>query len=263
MPRVHTGYQLKEDMFSARVDGVAGTFRDVFPGWGKSDRYGIVVDSPLGGIGAALLTQLAVVAHFRTDESRIGRVYPEVYTFHVGGFHGSHAQFDSFPPRKEVVVPDEPAAILEAINDRGITRLAVVDGPVDSVEHHLAEPGHASENIQSVFAYSSAGRVQNADLEIVGTSPVVEENVSIIVDPVGTQDLQNSLIDLLRQDRNYQNDGTLIMPREDGPTAEQRQEVARRRREAVSVDGRTRETYRRVSVHDALGMLHRRGAALS
>lgn len=38
-----------------------------------------------------------------------------------------HSSLDVWPPHKEVIVPNEPEQILEAINDRGITRLLVED----------------------------------------------------------------------------------------------------------------------------------------
>ncbi|MGY1745831.1 hypothetical protein [Blastococcus sp. SYSU D00695] len=257
---MHTGYQLREEMFAPTVDGAPATLHDVFPGWGQRDRFGIVVDSPIGGIGASLLIQLAVVAHFTTDPTRVGLAYPEIYTFHVGEFQGTHAQFDCFPPRKEVVVPDDPALILEAVNDRGITRLAVVDGPVEESRHHLQEPGQALNTLLSVFAYSPTGRVPGADVEITGVSPVVEENTSVIVDPDGTKDLQDRLVQRLRDNVTRPADGVLKMPRTDGPPAEVRLAAGRVRRATVGPEGQARETYRRVSVDDALGMLHRRGA---
>jgi hypothetical protein len=257
---MHTAHQLRPELFAPSIDGQLVTYREVFPGWDRRDRFGLVVDRPVGGIGAALLTQLAVTAYFDVDPGRVGHAYPEIYVFHVGEFHGSHAQFDAFPPRKEVVVPDNGPSILEAVNDRGITRLAVVDGPVQPVCHHLREPGQAHDTIASAFAYSPTGRIHGPDLEIAGTSLVVEQNVDVIVDPEATTELQAQLIHRMRKHTPTPVDETFVAPRADGPPAEERQAAGRRRWDAVGRGGLPVETYRRITVDDALGMLHRRGS---
>ena len=127
---MHTARQLDAAYFGITVDGVPSSREDVFPEWGVHDRLGVVVDRPLGATGASMLIQLAITAFYDVKPSRREvTLYPEIYLFHVGGRHGNHAYYDVYPPRKEVVVADDPAEILEAINDRAITRLAVVDGP--------------------------------------------------------------------------------------------------------------------------------------
>ena len=97
-------------MFAVTIDGSPATFDDVLPEWRSHDRFGVIVDRPLGAIGASLMLQAAIAAFYEADPGRPGHVYPEVYAFHVGGFHGTLAWYDVFPPRKEVVVPDEPGS---------------------------------------------------------------------------------------------------------------------------------------------------------
>ena len=55
-------------------------------------------------------------------------VYPEIYAFHIGKSHGAHAPYDFWPSRREVILrTDDHREVLDAINDRGITRLAIPD----------------------------------------------------------------------------------------------------------------------------------------
>ena len=48
-------------------------------------------------------------------------IYPDYFLFHVGGPLGDHSMLDIWPSHKEVVVPDQAEALLQAINDRAIT----------------------------------------------------------------------------------------------------------------------------------------------
>lgn len=57
---MHTITQLRAEMFSVRVRDDAATIDDVFPDWGVLDRLGIVIDEPLGGLGASHLIQIAI-----------------------------------------------------------------------------------------------------------------------------------------------------------------------------------------------------------
>ena len=77
-----------------------------------------------------LLIQLAVLAFYESVPARRGTPprYPEIYLFHAGGRFGDFNAFDFWPPRKEVFLPADPAMVLEALNDRAITRLAVPEG---------------------------------------------------------------------------------------------------------------------------------------
>src|ERR1700704_281478 len=84
----------------------------------------------VGSTGASYLLQLAIVSFYDVRPQRRSeteRIYPNIFIFHVGEDQGEHVMFDFFPQRKEVFVDNTPARILEAINDRGITRLAVPD----------------------------------------------------------------------------------------------------------------------------------------
>jgi hypothetical protein len=115
------------------VDGRPARLEDLFEGFGEQDRLGVVMSRPCGAVGASALIAATITAFYDLHRAR-GEdfyVYPDYYLFHVGRPLGDHARLDVWPRRKEVVVGEEPQAILEAIDDRAITRLVVEDGPAD------------------------------------------------------------------------------------------------------------------------------------
>jgi hypothetical protein len=255
---VHTATQLDASLFAVRMQGAAATREQLLPGWHEHDRFGIVVDSPLGAVGASLLLQLAVTAYYDARPSRReGPLYPDVYLFHVGSRHGDHAFFDVFPPRKEVDVPDDPAAILEAVNDRAITRLAVPDGPVRPARHRWKEPAAALERIVSAFAYSPTGRVSEPEVEITALDPRATANARMIIHPTRTYTQQAAIRARLEPISRVPPDEELAPrpSRVDEVSAVERERVGRER-EAIETDGLATETYRRIPVTDALGLLH-------
>lgn len=249
---MHTATQLATSLFEVTVDGAPARWQELLPGWNRLDRLGVVVDRPLGGVGASLLMQLAIAAFYEADEARGGRGYPEAYVFHVGSIQGSYGWYDVFPGRKEVVVPDRAADILDAINDRGITRLAVVDGPSEHVRHHHKEPAAALGRIVSAFAYSARGRVARADVECTALSHGAVENTAITIDPDRTQGLQRRLLAPLPPVP----EGEEVVPSADRDVPAEVRAAVGRRRDEISRNGLPTESYRRVPVLDALGMLH-------
>ncbi len=261
---MHTARQLDAAYFGIAVDGVPSSREDVFPEWGVHDRLGVVVDRPLGATGASMLIQLAITAFYDVKPSRREvTLYPEIYLFHVGGRHGNHAYYDVYPPRKEVVVADDAAEILEAINDRAITRLAVVDGPAQEVTHHWKEPAAALDRLVTAYAYDPSGRVDRGDIEITATDRRALVNTSIILQPKTTYAEQH--------EARVQSGGRSLAANEvivstdyvgDDVATEVRELVIEQRRD-TDTDGGTRETYRRIGRADALRMLHvRREAAV-
>lgn len=253
---MHTAVQLDTGLFEVMIDGSPAAPLDALPGWGRLDRFGVVVDRLYGGVGASLLLQLAVAAFYECDAGRPGRAYPEVYVFHVGGWHGTFGWYDVFPPRKEVLVDDDPAAILDAINDRGITRLAVVDGPVEAVRLHSQEPGAALDRIVSAYAYHPRGRASNGDLEIAALDPRALQNTLVTLVPEHHEQLWDELAALAAP---VKEDEELVLPNMELAPLEQREAILRGR-DALCRDGLPVERYRRIAVAEALGMLHVRSA---
>jgi hypothetical protein len=250
-------------MFAAFEQGAPVELESVFPDWGVYDRLGVVMHEPFGALGASHLIQLSIVLFYDARPSRrAGRVqpgdersiYPEIYLFHVGGRHGNHGSFDFWPARKEVFIENDARAVLDAINDRAITRLAVPDTPPIPIEHEWKEPAAARDRIGSAFAYSATGRVVDPDFEIAGLDPITEFNVRTTLSPDETA-LR------ARADAQVASDPDLIArshPVRAVPRLSEARHglrAATERRETLRNDSVATESYRRVTVDEALHML--------
>jgi hypothetical protein len=265
---MHTARQLDRSHFAIRVAGKDADRDAVLPDWGRLDRLGVVITEPFGAVGASHLIQLVITAFYdavpsRRDgdpgdlENRLA-VYPEIYLFHLGGRQGDHSSFDFWPGRKEVFLGDAgPRQVLDAINDRAITRLAVPERTPQPFAHEFKEPNAARERIVGCFAYSPSGKVESPDFEIEGLDPATEENPASILDPVGHCEYAegdpffNSSDDELRE-RCW---GRRTVDRCDEATPGL--EPARERRRAIRKDGLATENYAFVEVDEALQMLYR------
>lgn len=235
----------------------------MFADWNPLDRFGVVVHEPFGVVGASYMLQLAITAFYDSRPARRSRdmpTYPDVFVFHVGGRFGDHANFDVYPPRKEVFVENAPAAILNAINDRGITRLAVPERGIDRVQHDWKEPAPALDRIVSAWIYSAGGRVAHADVTISASAPAAEANTKMSLHADQSyherQAARAAIGDIAIPD-----DESLVLPdgREDEVSREIRDRIRDGRALLRDERGWT-ETYRRISVLDSLGMLHRGSA---
>src|ERR671915_96754 len=172
---MHSSRELRSSSFEIRVDGRAGRVDDLFEGFGEQDRLGVVMSGPCGAVGASALITATITAFYDFHRAR-GEdffVYPDYYLFHVGGPLGDHARLDVWPRRKEVVVGGQPQEILEAIDDRAITRLLVEDGPPGVPVLERETLASARARIATCLAYSSRGRVGDADVRIA-SNPVTE-----------------------------------------------------------------------------------------
>ena len=147
---MHVAGLLRTDMFQISIGGRPATMEALFPGWTELDRLGLVIDTPLGGVGATHLVQCAMMAYYDARPTRRSSraVYPEIYAFHIGKSHGAHAPYDFWPARREVILrTDDHREVLDAINDRGITRLAVPDRPPRDVVHRPKEVEAALDDV--------------------------------------------------------------------------------------------------------------------
>lgn len=227
---MHTMETLIYEDFNIEINGHVAQLEDILPGFNENDRIGIVVREPGGGMGASGLIMAAVTRFYDfhrqrlRDESNKPRIYPEFFIFHVGKRHMNHSWMDIWPPHKEVVVEDDPEQILEAINDRGITRLLVEDIKPLTACVFLKETTYSAEHrIVNALAYSPSGRVKNADVNIM--SCLAAEGY--VLDSLN---LSEELIEEVK-------------------------EQLRQGRKPLFVNGRVKETYRRIEVGDALHML--------
>lgn len=247
---MHTIALLQPNMFEARVDGAPATAHAVFPGWNPLDRLGVVIDEPLGGLGASHLIQLFITMFYETSPRRRGEltVYPEIYAFHYGRSRGSHAAFDFWPARREVMVSADPKDLLDAINDRGITRLAVPDRAIAPLDFRPKEADHALDRISSAFVYDAGGRVGDGDLTIRGLDKRTEVNPGRVIRPVYLDRPIVSHKGFKESDSAYI---TWLKLRAADVTPEQTA-LARQRRDALLVDGLATEAYRRIDALEAL-----------
>lgn len=150
-------------------------------------------------------------------------IYPDYFIFHVSDFQMDGFFLDIWPPHKEVIVEDDPEQILEAINDRGITRLIVEDNcPTDSM--FLKETITSAKNrIKTTIAYSSTGRTSNANIEVTSC-----------------QKAEKMIIDSINVSKSLSNN--------------QRQEIINQRKE-LYINDNIVESYRSINLDNALNIL--------
>jgi hypothetical protein len=172
---MHSSHELRSSSFEIRLDDRPAGLEDLFEGFHEHDRLGVVMSRPCGAVGASALITATITAFYDVQRSRGPDffIYPDYFLFHVGRPLGDHGQLDVWPSHKEVVVPEEPELILEAINDRAITRLVVEDGEPAEPASPPGEPAFEREALASArariltcLAYSPTGRVENADVRI-------------------------------------------------------------------------------------------------
>ncbi|AVA21338.1 hypothetical protein [Rhizobium sp. NXC24] len=263
---MHVMALFKGSMFDAAVNGQPATLEDVFPGWHEHDRFGLVIDETFGGIGATHLLQLAMTAFYDIKPSRrtAVTVYPEIYAFHIGKGRGAHAHYDFWPARREVILKtNDHREVLDAINDRGITRLAVPDRPMRDVVHRPKEEDAAFDRIASAFVYSPSGRTADADLTISGNDKRTEFNPTQTLRPLAELSV-NRVSSATGKPIKEADDAFLhwIREREHDLTEDDRPR-ARAMREVLKVNGLVTESYRRVSVVEALKRLASAGLTVT
>ena len=224
---MHTAEELSSPSFAIQVEGRAATLDDLFPGFVEHDRLGVVVRHPCGAVGASTLILAAVTAFYDAQRAKGEEffIYPDYFLFHMGARLGDHGMLDIWPAHKEVVVPDEPEELLRAINDRGITRLLVEDQVCTHTESTFERESlaSASDRIVTALAYSPTGRVAGGDVLVAGNG-VTESYVAAVLE-------ESSQV-----------------------AARAREEIALARR-ALYQDGVPVESYRRVTLDDALAQL--------
>jgi hypothetical protein len=259
---MHSSRELRSSAFEVRVDGRPARLEDVFEGFGERDRLGLVMGRPCGAVGASALITATITAFYDLHRARGSDffVYPDYYLFHVGWPLGDHARLDVWPRRKEVVVGQSPQAILEAIDDRAITRLVVEDGAAGEAQLDDEVVASALGRTRTCLAYSPAGRVANADVEIA-SNPVTEGYVEAILDP-------ETRIAKLRAEADAAGSHELrtriaaIESRLGEVDRDVRMRILRARRDLL-VGGVPVETYRRIGLDEALGLLASRTPALA
>jgi hypothetical protein len=271
---MHLATQVNESMFALTLEGRPATRAEVLPGWGAASRLGILVNEPFGAIGASLLIQLAVTSFYDAEPSRRTEApqYPEIYLFHVGGRYGDHRPLDFWPPRKEVFTGRDSLEVLEAINDRAITALALPSSLAAASQDATAELEASGapwseinsfcERTTASFLYSSNGKVSGSDLAIRALDDVLERSVERATEPRRSLDWYRNL----RPEQlptALPGPGTLaqtqywarsLLDRFDEVGAEGLAQAQARRRQRLA-DGKPIETYQRITAEQALALL--------
>lgn len=188
---MHVAEQLQAKNLKIALNGCSASCDQLFPNTHKYDRFGFIINEPFGSLGASLLIQAGIVQFYdAVPERRTTKpMYPEIYMFHVGGRHGDHSSFDFWPPRKEVFMDgSDPAEVLAALVDRGITRLAIPDAEGGNADLLREGPStwadlSAAENLFSTcFAYSASGQTKDADVVLESEHPSFEANPASTLD---------------------------------------------------------------------------------
>ncbi len=244
---MHSSRELRSSSFEINVGGVAATLEELFEGFGEQDRLGVVLTGPCGAVGASTLITATITAFYDIQRARGPDffIYPDYYLFHVGRPLGDHGRFDVWPRHKEVVVPADADRLLEAVNDRAVTRLVVEDGTVGEPPSDPGALASARARIETCLAYSPSGRVEDPDVRIAGNT-VTEGYVEAILDPEGR-------MARLRAEGNDER-ADAIAARAGEVDRDSRLRVLDGRRE-LAENGVPVETYRRIGLDEALGRL--------
>ena len=244
---MHSSRELSSSSFEIEVGGVTAPLEELFEGFGEQDRLGVVLTQPCGAVGASALTTATITAFYDIQRARGPDffVYPDYYLFHVGRPLGDHGRFDIWPRHKEVVVPDGADRLLEAVNDRAVTRLVVEDGAAGEPPSDPGAVASARARIETCLTYSPSGRVDDADVRIA-SNPVTEGYVEAILDP-------EARIARLRAEGNEER-ADAIAARAGEVDRASRQRILAGRSD-LAEHGVPVETYRRIGLDEALGRL--------
>ncbi|MFT4437743.1 hypothetical protein ACMX25_30795 [Caballeronia sp. 15715] len=176
---MHVIEALSSDFYEVDFGGKQASRSDVFPAWNEHDRFAIIVYEPLGAIGATHLIQLACTCFYDVKPMRRTerKIYPEIFAIHVGDWWGALGNMDFWPARREVKVSNDHTEILAAINDRGITRLAIPERPIRDIQHRRKEEDCALDGLVSSIMYNPSGRVGDAEFTIKSNDRRTEREV--------------------------------------------------------------------------------------
>jgi hypothetical protein len=229
-------------MFDIQSNGSASVFEEIFPEFTDLDRVGVVVRSPYGGLGISHLIVRSYLDFYQRRRG-IGEVYPDHFLFSVGGPTGDHSMLDLWPENHYVSVPNEAESILQAINDRGITRLLVETTVPSPPTFENWTYQSALGRLASTVIFDPAGQVEGANVSI-SASADVEEQISLQLDPEKVVRDSEGYDDFLRYYAAHRDDVDPFTTTS-----------LRKLREASKVNGRRVETYWVATTEDALSRL--------
>jgi aminomethyltransferase len=181
---MHSSYALASEDFSVERNGASEPLSALWPnGWQPDDRLGVLLANPMDAVGCSNLICGTITLFY--DHLRATRGtgnffrYSDVYLFGVGCEPGDFNQLDVWPLHKFISILQPTAeAVIEAVNDRRITLLAVPEtGARCSGEVVLSTWNTFLDQVRCVMLYSSrTGRARDGDVTLVGNR-VVESYV--------------------------------------------------------------------------------------
>jgi len=181
---MHSSYALAADDFVVERNDTSAPLSDLWPGgWQPDDRLGVLLANPMDAVGCSNLicgTITLFYDHLRATKGTGNFFrYSDVYLFGVGCEPGDFNQLDVWPLHKFISILQPSAeAVIEAVNDRRITLLAVPEtGARCRGEVVLSTWNTFLDQVRAVVLYSSrTGRARDADVTLVGNK-VVESYV--------------------------------------------------------------------------------------
>ena len=252
---MHTAFSLKGSMFEIEINGQL-TDRERLLDWQAGDRLGVVINSPLGALGASMLMQLVTTAYYDVRPSRRSAPhYAEIYLFHSGGRYGDFTSFDVVA-RRELFLSAQPEAVLAAINDRAITHLAVPDGVPRNLTFPWSEPEAARDCIRHCFAYAADGRTRDADIAITSRDPDLHHDVALALEPQLLLENIEGYTDMGGPDVQLYTRlvAQRVRSRLDEISADEKAR-AKTYFGAIPDNGIMRQTFRRIGIDEALSLL--------
>lgn len=155
-----------------------------------TDRVGLLAPGGIDGLGACLLLLAHVTAFYDRYRAAGGEffAYPDYYTFQRRTPAASYSMFDVWPGHKDVPVPADAGATLEAILDRAVTVLLVPDGAGAAREFAPVQTAAAQRNIRRCYAYAATGAVAQPALRVACGRSEPAEWAGTVLDSIPASD---------------------------------------------------------------------------
>jgi aminomethyltransferase len=181
---MHSSYALASSDFAVERDGQPAALDTLWPGGLRpDDRLAVLLAAPMDACGCSNLICATNTLFYDNQRATrgVGNFfrYPDTYLIGVGCEPGDFNQLDVWPLHKFISVLQPTAeAVLETINDRRITLLAVPESGVRCRGEVVLSTWNAfCDTVRWVVTYGSrTGRARAADTTLVGNR-VVESYV--------------------------------------------------------------------------------------
>jgi aminomethyltransferase len=181
---MHSSYALASSDFAVERGGKSEPLANLWPGgYQPDDRLGVLLANPMDAVGCSNLICATITLFYDNLRATYGTGnffrYSDAFLFGVGCEPGDFNQLDVWPLHKFVtVLQPTTEAVLEAINDRRVTLLAVPEtGARCRGEVVLSTWNTFVHQVRAVVTYSArTGMARDADVSLVGNK-VVESYV--------------------------------------------------------------------------------------